>query len=245
MQDPVIDVQNLSFSHDGRTPLLSSVSFQIFPGEKIGIFGPNGGGKTTLLKLLLGFCVPASGSISILGKPPQKSRKKIGYVPQNLKTDKAFPISVFDVVMMGLLDELSFLGRFSKNLKEKGMQALQHVGLQDLHAHAFGTLSGGQAQRVLIARALVSEPQILILDEATAHIDPKASEEINRLLFDLSPKVTLILVTHDLQMMLKYFDRLLCVQNQVSSLLPKDVCEHFALGLYHTPLLYSTHVKFP
>ncbi len=245
MGSPVIDVKNLSFSHDGKTPLLSSVSFQILKGEKIGIFGPNGGGKTTLLKLLLGFCSPSSGSISVLGESPQKGRRKVGYVPQGLKSDKAFPISVLDVVMMGLLDELSFWGRFSKKLKEKGMEALKRVGLHNLHAQPFGTLSGGQVQRVLIARALVSEPQILILDEATANVDPKASEEINAFLFDLSPQVTLVLVTHDLQMMLKYFDRLLCVQNQVSSLLPKDVCEHFALGLYHSPLLYSTHVNFP
>lgn len=245
MSSPLIDVKDVQFSYDGKTPALKGVSFQIFSGEKIGIFGPNGGGKTTLVKLLLGLHEPLSGKITVLEKPPKKNQRLIGYVPQSLRFDKTFPISTLDVVMMGLLDQLPFFGRFSKQSKERGLKALSRVGLENSAQLPFGTLSGGQMQRALIARALVSEPKVLILDEPTAHVDPKAAEEISSFLFGLAPTVSLLFVTHDLQMMLSQFDRLLCVQTQVSVLQPKEVCEHFALGLYHTPLLYSTHVKFP
>ncbi len=235
MQEPVIDVQDLSFAYAANT-VIDRASLKIFPGDFIGVFGPNGGGKTTLLKLLLGFLSPSRGKIAILGKSPAEARTSIGYVPQSLKFDRDFPISVFEVVLMGCLKKIRWLGKDSAEVKEQVLQSLEKVGLTHKAKAAFGTLSGGELQRVLIARAIVDEPKILFLDEPTANVDLEAEQIIFKLLAELNHTMTILMVTHDLQTMLNKARRFVLVHHQVSSLAPKEVCEHFALGLYHTPL---------
>jgi zinc transport system ATP-binding protein len=221
-----IEVQDLFFSYDD-TPILEKVELKIKKGEFIGIFGPNGGGKTTFLKLLMGFLKPQKGSISL-------SCERIGYVPQAAQFDRQFPISALEVVLQGC--SFSPWGFFSDKSKARAKLALSQVGLQGRESQAFGTLSGGQAQRVLIARALVSDPDLLLLDEPTASIDTDAEEVIYRLLSELKGKITILMVTHDLQAILQKADRLLCIQRELSSYSPAEVCEHFAVGLYHPPL---------
>lgn len=221
-----IEVQDLSFSYD-ETPILEKINLQIKKGEFIGIFGPNGGGKTTFLKLLMGFLKPRQGSIQI-------RCDRIGYVPQAAQFDRQFPISALEVVLQGC--NFSPLGFFSRKSKAQAKEALAQVGLQGLESQAFGTLSGGQAQRALIARALISDPDLLLLDEPTASIDLEAEEVIYRLLADFKGKITILMVTHDLQTILQKADRLLCIQHQLTSYSPAEVCEHFAVGLYHPPL---------
>ncbi len=231
-----IIVNNLSFDY-GLTKIFHDISLEIKRGEFLGIIGPNGGGKTTLLRLLMGFLKPQSGSILIDGKEPQAEQNKIAYVPQNLRFDKQFPISVREVVLSGRLSHLSWLGRYSKIDHEAANEAMKLVDVEDLHSRAFGDLSGGQMQRVLIARALASKPEILFLDEPTASVDARAEEEIYRLLKSFSSHMTVVMVTHDLKAAIELVDRVLCVQGGVVSLLPEQVCEHFALGLYHPPLI--------
>lgn len=242
MPAPAILVEDLSFGYD-KTPLLERVFLSIHEGEFIGIFGPNGGGKTTLLKLLLGLLSPQKGKIELFGNPPQHVSAQIGYVPQIARFDKDFPISVLDVVLMGCLSELSWWGGYPKSAKEQARRSLEAVGLLELANQSFGTLSGGQAQRVLIARALVNNPKLLVLDEPTASVDPQAEMQIYELLEGLTPRLTIIMVTHDLQTIIDKAERLLCVHKQVTSLKAKEVCEHFALGLYHTPLTSKDHFK--
>jgi zinc transport system ATP-binding protein len=229
-----IKSNNLFFQYE-ETPILENVSFVIAPGEFVGIFGPNGGGKTTLLKLLLGFLKPQKGSLEILGESPKTAREKMGYVPQISHLDRQFPITVLEVVMMGCLDKSPWHS-YTKDAKEKARAALEEVGMLDFHDHSFGTLSGGQAQRVLIARALVSKPTILLLDEPTASVDASAEESIYKLLEHLKGTMTILMVTHDLQVMLQKVDRFICVHRDVTSYSQAQVCDHFAQGLYHPPL---------
>jgi zinc transport system ATP-binding protein len=229
-----IKSNNLFFQYE-ETPILENVSFVIAPGEFVGIFGPNGGGKTTLLKLLLGFLKPQKGSLEILGESPKVAREKMGYVPQISHLDRQFPITVLEVVMMGCLDKSPWHS-YTKDAKEKAREALNQVGMLDFQNHSFGTLSGGQAQRVLIARALVSKPTILLLDEPTASVDASAEESIYKLLEHLKGTMTIIMVTHDLQVMMQKVDRFICVHRDVTSYSQAQVCDHFAQGLYHPPL---------
>ena len=227
-----IEVKDLSFSRD-KTNILEHINLTVEQGEFIGIFGPNGGGKTTFLKLLLGLLKPQRGSIKIFGEHPESVRSRMGYVPQAKLFDLQFPISVLEVVLMGLLSE----GPYTKISKEKARSALEKVKLSDKENRPFGTLSGGQAQRVLIARALVGEPEILLLDEPTVSIDAEAEKNIYELLEELKGNITILMVTHDLQPIIAKAERLLCIQKKLSIYLPKEVCEHFAMGLYHPPLI--------
>lgn len=229
-----ITVTDLSFYYQSSV-ILKNTSFQIDSGEFIGIIGPNGGGKTTLLKLLMGFMKPASGKIEIHGAPQEK---QMAYVPQTVRFDPQFPISVFEVVLSGRLSHLPWHGRYSQKDKQLASEALNQVGLsKELHSKAYGKLSGGQAQRVLIARALVSQPQILLLDEPTASVDPQAEADIYQLLNSLKGTMTILMVTHNLKTAISQVERVLCVQGCVLSLKPEEVCEHFGIGLYHTPLM--------
>ncbi|MBM3198974.1 MAG: ABC transporter ATP-binding protein [Chlamydiae bacterium] len=239
MTHPALLVQDLSFSYD-RTNILDQVSLCIQEGEFVGIFGPNGGGKTTFLRLLLGFLTPTQGSIHVLGHSPKQARTQMGYVPQNTKTDRQFPITAEEVVQMGSLSHVNWLGRLPRAHKEKALFYLEKVGMIDKRHTPFGKLSGGQAQRVLIARALLSETKLLLLDEPTASIDPQAEQEILSLLFSLKGTMTILMVTHDLQTILHTAEKLLCVHRTIHSLSPSQVCEHFGLGLYHSPLVNKT-----
>ncbi len=233
---PAIEVKHLSHQYE-RNLVLENVNFSIDRGEFLGIFGPNGGGKTTLLRLLMGLENSQKGKILFNGKPLGSNQPKIGYVPQVTKLDKHFPITVIEVVLMGCLSSLNIFGRLTSNAECKAKQALEKVGLLDKKDAHFGTLSGGQAQRALIARAIVNQPEILLLDEPTASVDPEAEKDILTLLTQLKGTMTILMVTHDLQTIVKQVGKLLCVHRQVHILNPDEVCQHFGLGLYHTPIV--------
>lgn len=233
---PAIKVENLTFSYTDSI-VLKDVNFQIDKGEFIGIIGPNGGGKSTLLKILMGLLDVRIGKVEIFGHPPKDGLNFFGYVPQHPGFDKSFPISVMELVLEGRLKWLPWWGVFSKNDIQAAKEALQQVGLLDLSERSLGTLSGGQMQRALIARALASNPQLLLLDEPTASVDKEAEAQIFSLLKSLSRRITVVLVTHDLKTAVEMVDRVVCVEREVSCFKASEVCEHFALGLYHAPLL--------
>lgn len=238
MKEPIIQLEHLFFSYQSM-PVLHDVSFTVEPGEFIGIIGPNGGGKTTLLKLILGFLKPSRGLIRVFGETPGISRQRttpLAYVPQAMRFDREFPISVEEVVLAGLLTHLPWYGSFPKKDRQAAREALERVGLEKLWNAPFGTLSGGQAQRVLIARALVSNPQLLLLDEPTASVDSQAEADIYAILKQLKGEMTILMVTHDLRAAIDHVERILCVQGRIFSLKPAEVCEHFVFGLYHMPI---------
>lgn len=241
----VIEFDQVSFSYQS-TPVLRQLSFQVYPGEFIGIIGPNGGGKTTLLKLILGFLKPTRGTVHVFGKTTDGQATqplRLAYVPQSVRFDRDFPISVEEVVLSGLLSRLTWYGRFRSSERKAARQALEKTGLVHLSDHPFGTLSGGQAQRVLIARALVSNPQVLLLDEPTASVDSQAEADIYAILQLLKGTMTILMVTHDLRAAIDQVGRVLCVQGGVISLKPEEVCKHFAFGLYHMPLIQPSSLK--
>lgn len=200
----------MTFSY-GDTPVLQSVDLEVAEGEFLGIVGPNAGGKSTLLKLILGLLEPQAGHIRVLGRHPHKSRRALGYVPQYPPFPRDFPITVEQTVLMGRLGNGSWLGRYRRSDRAAAHQALVEVEAADLGKRQIGTLSGGQLQRVLLARALVSEPRILMLDEPTANIDLRLESEIFDLLRKLNERMTILVVSHDVAFVSGYVGRVACI----------------------------------
>ncbi len=207
---PAVELDHVTFGYD-REPVLSDVTIRIPRGECVGIVGPNGGGKTTLLRLILGLLRPDEGEVRVLGEPPHRAHRRIGYVPQAFHDDSAFPISALEVVLMGRLGMSFPMGPHRRIDRGSALEALDSVGLADASRRAFADLSGGQRQRVLIARALASGPEILMLDEPTASVDPAAEREIYELLRGLSERMTIVMVSHDLRFVSELVTGVLCV----------------------------------
>jgi len=232
MTVPLIEIHDLAFGYDGGALALDNVSLTIPAGESACIIGPNGGGKSTLLKLLLGLLEPQSGTIRIFGLPPQEARRRIGYMPQYHQLDAAFPISVMEVVLQGTLNRRSW-GRYSRQARDIAENALAEMGIADLARRRFSALSGGQRQRVLIARALACCPELLLLDEPTANIDPGAEEQFYAALLRLRQRMSIFTVSHDLGFVNQETDRIICVNRRVSLHDAATFDQHAANAIYH------------
>lgn len=209
----IIEATDLDFGYS-RQLVLEGVNFAVAEGESLCMIGPNGGGKSTLLKLLLGLLEPQKGTLRLFGDSPEKTRSKVGYVPQAMRFDPLFPITALDIVLMGRLERLRW-GRFCKSCHQAAEKALDQVGLHDLAHRPFSDLSGGQRQRVLIARALASEPELLLLDEPTANIDLSVEKKFIETLASLQDYMTILMVTHDLDLISEIGDSVLCVNHRV------------------------------
>ncbi|MCG8564633.1 MAG: ABC transporter ATP-binding protein [Desulfobacterales bacterium] len=207
-----IVLNNLSFSYT-TLPILEEVNLLVRHGEFASIVGPNGGGKTTLLKLILGLLTPDRGEIQVMGESPEKMRRHMGYMPQYAHLDMNFPASVMDVALMGRLGKFTF--RYSRADRKMAMEALDRVDMVDFKTHGFHQLSGGQKQRVLIARALCSQPRLLLLDEPTANVDHETEENLFTILKELNRDMTILLVSHDLGFVSQYVKSVICVNRQV------------------------------
>jgi zinc transport system ATP-binding protein len=181
----------------------------------VAVVGPNGGGKSTLIKLALGLLQPRRGHIRVFGDTPERVRRRIGYVPQHLQFDPAFPVSALDVVLMGRA-ERHWVGPYRKADHAKADEALERVGLIHLMGRGFTNLSGGERQRVLIAQALVSDPEMLFLDEPTANVDTKVEHAIYDLLRDLNDHMTIVVVSHNLNVVTRHASHLACVNRTAS-----------------------------
>ena len=195
----------------GGPELLSGANLKLEKGERVCLVGRNGTGKSTLLKIIMGVLTPDKGTIEVLGKPPFQSVKEIGYMPQLTPFSRDFPISVEEVVLMGRLGKTSSIGFFNKADKRAAEKSMNDVEILDLRKRAIGSLSGGQLQRVLIARALTCEPKIMILDQPTANVDMKIEKDIFDLLKRLNENVTIIVVTHDIGFISQYIHRVACI----------------------------------
>ncbi len=210
----IITIKNLWAGYETE-PVLQDINLDVQRGDFLGIIGPNGGGKTTLLRVMLGLITPQRGEINILGQPPLQGRAQIGYVPQNIAFDKSFPVSVRDVVCMGRLAKGRLFKRMMPEDEAIVDETLQWVALKAFAQRAVGDLSGGQRQRVYIARALATRPQILLLDEPTASLDAESSTSLYELLARLNESVTILLISHDLTAVSKYVKTIGCLNRRL------------------------------
>jgi len=214
MSDNVIEIKNLNFSYNNQ-PVLRDVNLTLHQGDFVAMIGPNGGGKTTLLKLMLGLLNAGSGDVRIFNKPPQAVSHRIGYVPQDVHVNKNFPISVLDVVLMGKLRPGRGWSRHSQQDRQAAINALDQVEMKKFRDQRIGELSGGQKQRVFVARALVTDPELLFLDEPTASIDTKGQNEFYALLKELNKTITILIVSHDLMVISGSIKSVICVNQKL------------------------------
>jgi len=214
MATPIIDVRDVCFSQNDH-PVLQGVNLQVEPGAFMAVIGPNGGGKSTLLKLVLGIYQPEKGTIRVLDGSPRKNAYRIGYVPQDVGLNRRFPVSVFDVVLMGRLNPGWGWWRFGPSDKSKVQAALKSMDMWEFRDRRIGELSGGQRQRAYIARAIATEPDILLLDEPTASVDAKGQTDFYDILKSLNDKIAIIIVSHDFMTLSGYVDSVACVNKSL------------------------------
>ena len=212
--DPVICLQDVSFAYD-RQPVLTGVNVHVMANELVCVVGPNGGGKSTLLKLILGAIEPTAGRVRVLGDSPARVRKRIGYMPQSLQYDSQFPVTARDVVLMGRLGD-RWGGRYSRVDRQAADEAMAIVDVGSLASHSFSTLSGGQRQRVLIARAMACRPELLLLDEPMANVDAAVEAALFETLAHLNRRTTIVMVSHDLKFVSSKVSHVICVNNKVA-----------------------------
>jgi len=199
----VLEIQHLSFAYEKQI-VLEDINLKIKQNDFLAIIGPNGGGKSTLLKLILNINPLTKGSIKIFNQSSPLNIHQIGYVPQNTNVNTNFPIKVIEVVMMGYKGKNSPIFGHSKEEMNFATTALKKVGMENFSQNKIGSLSGGQRQRVMIARALCASPKILLLDEPTSSIDITGQKEIYQLLKELNKNITIIVVSHDISVILEY-----------------------------------------
>ncbi|NLC70982.1 MAG: ABC transporter ATP-binding protein [Desulfuromonadaceae bacterium] len=238
--NPVITVDNVSFRYND-VPVLEKVSLAVEQGEFLGIVGPNGGGKSTLLKLILGLLKPLQGAITVLGAPPEQACRQLGYVPQFVYFDRHFPITVRDTVLQGRLGKTRPLLGYSRQDRKRAVAAMGETDILDLAQRPIAALSGGQLQRVLIARALACDPEILLLDEPTANIDPKVEEDVFDLLKRLNEKITIIVVSHDIGFISNYITRVACLNRTLVCHTTSPISGGLLEKLYGSPIRMVHH----
>jgi zinc transport system ATP-binding protein len=228
---PIVQFDHVSFAYD-HEPVLEDVSIAIAEKDFVSIVGPNGGGKTTLLKLILGLLTPTQGSLRVFDLPPERARTRVGYMPQFAQLDPQFPVSVFDVVLMGRLGMGRAIGPYRLPDRRVAQRVLSEVGLAEFGRRSFSTLSGGQRQRVLIARALACEPDLLLLDEPTANLDIGIQDDFYELLRHLGDRLAVILVSHDVGFVSKFVRTVVCVNRSVSVHCASELSGEAVLALY-------------
>lgn len=244
MTQEIVRIEDLWVHFEGKVAL-EAINLTIEQNEFLGIIGPNGSGKTTLLKAILGLVTPAQGKILVMGKAPQKNRQLMGYVPQHNLFDRNFPINVRDVVLMGRFARKGFLRRYSRDDIEKADAALKTVGMLAFKERQVGNLSGGEQQRVFIARALITEPKLLLLDEPTASVDPSAQTEFFILLKQLKEQMAIVLVSHDVAAVSIYVDNIACMNRRLVYHGSKEIEPEILQATYQCPIQLITHAEFP
>ena len=229
-EECVISFDNVSFAYD-RLPVLCDASLNIKRNSSVCLIGPNGGGKTTALKLILGLLQVDKGSVKVFDKDPRTVCQRLGYVPQYTTFDPEFPATVHDIVMMGCVHEHRFPWH-RKKCKCRALDVLEDMGIGELENRPFSDLSGGQRQRVLIARALISNPEILLLDEPTASVDPSIQKHFRQTLKVLAEHMTVVTVSHDLDFVNSDMDQIICVNRKIHSYKGSEISDDMIWDLY-------------
>ena len=235
----LLEIKDLSAGYENQV-VLENVSLTILANDFIGVIGPNGGGKTTLIKTILGLVKPISGEMNLL-----ISKKNIGYLPQVNQIDKRFPISVIDVVRSGKADTSSFSSFHKKSdEKEKAESLIQEMGITSIRNKSIGELSGGQMQRVFLCRALMNEPELLILDEPSTYVDNNFEGELYLKLKELNNRMAILLISHDVGTISFFVKTIACVNRSLHHH-PSNIITEEQLTSYNCPLQIITHGNIP
>ncbi|MCP4724888.1 MAG: ABC transporter ATP-binding protein [bacterium] len=214
MPEIEIEIKDVSYSYNGELAL-KDISFSVFDRDFLGIIGPNGSGKTTLLKLILGMMEPTKGSVRVFGQKPSIVSSSLGYVPQNTTINEEFPITVRDVTYMGRIGREKHRWRFTKKDAGITQKVLEQVGMWENREARIGDLSMGQRQRVFIARALATDPKIIVLDEPTASLDPPGQKILFDVLKELNDRLTILIVSHNINVLTEYVNKIACVYKEL------------------------------
>lgn len=245
MNNPVIQVQNLDFAYNHH-PVLEKVNLEVRKGDFLAMLGPNGGGKTTLIKIILGILPFEKGRVLVLGREPGNACKRIGYVPQQMSSMDKFPVNVLDVAVMGRLGIAGRFRKFSERDYKMAREALEKVGMSGYSKTMIANLSGGQRQRVLIARALACDPEILFLDEPTASVDQAFHTKLYQLLHDLNQEGrTIVVISHDLSVLSSHANSVACVNKSLYYHDSAEIKQEMLEKTYDCPVELITHGPVP
>lgn len=242
--DTIIKIENLSAGYENKK-VLENINLEVNEKDFLGIIGPNGGGKTTLIKVILGLLKPVSGRISYYSDGNIVENIEIGYLPQYNNIDKKFPISVYDVILSGLNRQKSLFSRFKKEHYEKVEETICRMGLEGLEDRAIGQLSGGQMQRALLGRAIVSDPKALILDEPNTYIDKRFEAKLYSLLEDINKERAIILVSHDIGSVLQNVKSIACVNGTLDYHPQSEVSAEWIEEKLQCPIELIGHGELP
>ena len=238
--NPIITIRDVCFSY-GQVEVIKDITLDVQPDDFLGLIGPNGGGKTTLLKLILGFLRPSKGTITVFGEPPRIGRRQIGYVPQYANFDHDFPATVKEVVLTGRLGHARLFRRYSAQDREAVQEALELVNMTSLADRGIAALSGGERQRVLVARALVTDPKVLLLDEPTASVDSSMEKQFYESLKELNQRIPVVLVSHDVGFISSYITRVACINQRLVANPVDEIHAHDIESLYTSPVRMWSH----
>ena len=241
--DSLVEIRNLSAGY-GQNMVLQDINLSIQKFDFIGVIGPNGGGKTTLLKAILGLLPPMAGEIVFEASMTEGSIHRIGYLPQINNIDRKFPVTVYDVVRSGLMSRKRLTGRFSKEENERADYLIDEMGISLIRKKAIGELSGGQIQRALLCRALVNDPKLLILDEPNTYVDNRFERELYEKLKVLNDKLAILLVSHDLGTISSYVKSYACVNSSLHYH-PGNELTPELLKSYECPIQILSHGDIP
>lgn len=261
MSTPLIEIKNLSAGYDSRT-VLRNVNLNVYDRDFLGIIGPNGGGKTTLIKCILGLLKPTAGEILYRDKRSVESDKqggttqrpilttnrsvlKMGYLPQYNSIDRKFPITVEEVILSGLSSQKSLISRFTTEHREKAHQVIARMGLEGLEERAIGALSGGQLQRALLGRAIISDPALVVLDEPSTYIDKRFEARLYELLAEINHDCAIILVSHDIGTVLQQVKSIACVNETLDYHPDTGVSEEWLERNFNCPIELLGHGALP
>ena len=241
ISEELLGFNDVSFSYEPSCPILEHTHLSVPCGEFACVVGPNGGGKTTFLKLILGLLKPTTGNVKVLGKSPKHARSSIGYVPQHSKFDANYPVSVLDVVLMGSLHKDFWWGGYSKEQQDYAWEAMKEVQIDSFANSNFSSLSGGQQQRALIARALASKPKLLLMDEPTSNIDVYGTELFYELFEKINKSYSIIMVSHDIAFVSTRVKSVICIRNNLQIHPTSELTGDFLQQIYGSNISLIRH----
>jgi len=240
----IVSLRGIAAAYDNNT-VLHDVNLDIYNRDFLGIIGPNGGGKTTLIKVILGLLKPTAGNILFFENEEPVNSLTMGYLPQYNSIDKKFPICVEEVILSGLSSKKSLVGKFTKEQKEKASQMVIRMGLEGLERRPIGQLSGGQLQRALLGRAIISDPHLLILDEPSTYIDKQFEARLYELLTEINKECAIILVSHDIGTVLQNVKSIACVNETLDYHPDAGVTSEWLEKNFHCPIEVLGHGTIP